>query len=96
MYLCFGCGSVGGVCGECVGGLDQGLECCDGVMTQCRNSLWVVFNPVAPYRYLLPNVYSLVAYIKNPDLFVCGCGTWFCLDIARFYEEQCQPSSGSA
>ena len=24
--LCFGCGGVGGICGEWIGGLDQGLE----------------------------------------------------------------------
>ena len=31
--LCFGCGSVGGVGGEWVGGLDQGREWWGGVMT---------------------------------------------------------------
>ena len=54
-----------------------------------------MFNHVAPYRYLLPTVYLFVADIANPDLFVCCCRTWICLDIARFYEEQCQPSSVS-
>ena len=55
-----------------------------------------MFNPVAPYRYLLPTMYLFMADIANPDLFVCGCRTWICLDITRFYEEQRQPSSGSA
>ena len=55
-----------------------------------------MFNPVAPYRYLLPNFYFSVTYIANPDLFACGSRTWFSLDIARYYEEHCQPSSGSA
>ena len=55
-----------------------------------------VFNPVAPYRYLLPNLYLFVADIANPDMFAYGSRTWICLDIARFYEEHCQPSSGSA
>ena len=55
-----------------------------------------VINPFAPYRYLLPTVYLSVADIAYPDLFVCGCRTWICLDIAHFYEEQQQPSSGSA
>ena len=32
----------------------------------------------------------------NSDLFVCCCRTWMCLDITRLYEEQLQPSSGSA
>ena len=47
-----------------------------------------MFNPVAPYGYLLPTVYLFMADIANPDLFVCGCRTWICLDITRFYEEQ--------
>ena len=55
-----------------------------------------MFNPVAPYRYLLSNLYLSVEDIANPDLFVCGSRTWISLDIARFYEEHCQPSSGSA
>ena len=55
-----------------------------------------MFNPVAPYRYLLPNFYFSVTDIANPDLFACGSRTWFSLDIARYYEEHCQPSSGSA
>ena len=29
-------------------------------------------------------------------IFVCGCRTWMCLDITRFYEEQRQPSRRSA
>ena len=31
--LCFGCGGVDGIGGECVGGLDQGLEGWGGVMS---------------------------------------------------------------
>ena len=54
-----------------------------------------MFNPVSPYGYLLPNVYLCMADIENPDLFVCVCRTWICLDITRFYKEQRQPSSGS-
>ena len=30
-----------------------------------------MFNPVAPYGYLLPNVYLFMADIASPDLFVC-------------------------
>ena len=52
--------------------------------TQC--SIDICFLP-----YVL-----FMADIANPDLFVCGCGTWIYLDIPRFYEEQRQPSSGSA
>ena len=31
-----------------------------------------MFNPVAPYQYLIPNLYLSVADIANPDLFACG------------------------
>ena len=55
-----------------------------------------MFNPVAPYRYLLPTVYLFVPDIVNLNLFVCACRTWICIDIARFYEERCHPSIGSA
>ena len=54
-----------------------------------------MFNPVALYGYLFPTVYLFMADIENPDLIVCGCRTWICLDITRFYEKQLQPSSGS-
>ena len=37
-----------------------------------------------------------MAHICNPDLLSCVCRTWICLDIARFFEKQFQPSSGSA
>ena len=33
MYMCLGCSGVGGVGGECVGGLDHGLEGWGGVMS---------------------------------------------------------------
>ena len=51
-----------------------------------------VFNPVVPYLYLLPTVYLFVSDIANPELFVCGCRTWICLDIAHFYEEHAWPA----
>ena len=52
-----------------------------------------MFNHVAPYQYLLPTLYLSVADIANPDLFACGSRNWISLDIGRFYEEHCQPSS---
>ena len=55
-----------------------------------------MFNPVAPYRYLLPNMYLSVAVIANPDLLACGSRTWISLDIARFYEEHFQLSAWPA
>ena len=51
-----------------------------------------MFNPVAPYRYMLHNLCLSVADIANSDLFACGSRTWISIDIARFYEERCQPS----
>ena len=62
----------------------------------CAPYVHPLFNPVAPYQYLIPTVYLFVADIANPDLFVCGCLTWICFDIADFYEEQCQQSIRSA
>ena len=35
-----------------------------------------MLNSVAPYGYLLPNLYLPVADIANPDFFVCGSRTW--------------------
>ena len=40
--------------------------------------------------------YLFIADIANPDLFVCVCRIWICLNITHFYEVQCQPFSGSA
>ena len=54
-----------------------------------------VFNPVAPYRYLLPNLYLYVADIANPDLLASSSRTWIRLDIERFYKLHYQPSSGT-
>ena len=56
----------------------------------------MVHNPVAPYQYLLPNLYLSVVDIVNPDLFACVSWTWISLDIDGFYEEHYQPSSGNA
>ena len=61
----------------------------------CASEVHPVFNPVAPYGYLLPNMYSFIADIAYPDLFVCCYRTWINLDITRFCKEQRQPSSGS-
>ena len=33
----------------------------------CASEVHPVFNPVAPYGYLLPNMYLFVADITNPD-----------------------------
>ena len=36
----------------------------------CVSEVHPVFNPVAPYGYLLPNMYLFIADITNPDSFV--------------------------
>ena len=78
-------------------GLDLGLEgwryVCVSTDSLCR---WQVQVSVycarrIPSRYMLPIVYLSVADITNPDLVACGCWTWISLDIARIFEEQCQP-----
>ena len=48
-----------------------------------------MFNPVAPYRYLLSNLYLSVVDIANPDLFVCGIQTWISLDRSAQYLARC-------
>ena len=36
----------------------------------CTSEVHPMFNPVAPYGYLLPNMYLFIADITNPDSFV--------------------------
>ena len=36
----------------------------------CASEVHTVFNPVAPYGYLLPNMYLFIVDITNPDSFV--------------------------
>ena len=36
----------------------------------CASEVHPVFNPVAPYGYLRPNMYLFIADITNPDSFV--------------------------
>ena len=62
----------------------------------CTSEVHPVFNPVAPYGYLLSDLYLFMADITNPDFLVLSCRTWIGLDITRFCEQQRQPSSGSA
>ena len=62
----------------------------------CTSEVHPVFNPVAPYGYLLSDMYLFMADITNPDFLVWSCRTWIGLDITRFCEQQRQPSRGSA
>ena len=62
----------------------------------CTSEVHPVFNHVAPYGYLLSDMYLFMADITNPDFLVLSCRTWIGLDITRFCEQQRQPSSGSA
>ena len=50
-------------------------ECCPDpgicifcLADSCASYVHPAFNPVAPYRYMLPNLYLDVADIANPDL----------------------------
>ena len=36
----------------------------------CASEVHPVFNPVAPYGYLLPNMFLFIADITHPDSFV--------------------------
>ena len=111
MCLCLGCGGVGGglrqgmegwcyVCVRCESGFSVWMAgpgiCVLCLADTCTSEVYPVFNPVAPYQYLLPTMYLFMADITNSDLFVCGCRTWICLDITWFYEEQGPSSSASA
>ena len=40
----------------------------------CTSEVHPVFNPVAPYGYLLSDLYLFMADITNPDFLVCR--TW--------------------
>ena len=79
MCLCFGCGGVGGVGREWLGawtrGGSSGVVLCPGICVlcladTCTFEVHPVFNPVAPYGYLLSDMYLFLADITNPDLFV--------------------------
>ena len=60
----------------------------------CTSEVHPVFSPVAPYGYLLSDMYLFMADITNPDFLVWSCRTWIGLDITRFCEQQRHPSSG--
>ena len=62
----------------------------------CASEVHPVFKPVAPYGYLLPNMYLFTTDIAHPASFVCCCFTWISLDITRVCEQQRPPSSGPA
>ena len=82
MCLCFGCGGVGGGLGPGYGGVglcDVCVSCESGISVYmagpgicvlCASEVHPVFNPVAPYGYLLPNMYLFIADITNQDSFV--------------------------
>ena len=60
----------------------------------CASWVHPVFNHVAPYRYQLPTVYLCMADIANPNLLVCSCRTWICLDITRFMRSSASHPAG--
>ena len=54
----------------------------------CASEVHLLYNPVAHYGYLLPNMYLFIADIANPDSFVLSCRTCITIDITHFCEEQ--------
>ena len=85
---------VGGVCGMCLARGGVGGEVDErigfGLYQSCGDMGSVghvsVFNPVAPYGYLLSDMYVFMADITNPDFLVYSCRTWIGLNITRFCE----------
>ena len=77
---CQGLGGWGGVMSVCVVSLDSLCRWQVQVYVYCARRIPAhlrctqCINPVAPYRYLLPNLYLFVADIANSDLFACGIG----------------------
>ena len=70
-----------------------------GICILCLAEYWRILGtpsvqPVAPYVYLLPTMYLFMADIANPDLFVCGCRSWICLDITRFLRSSASHPAG--
>ena len=60
----------------------------------CTSEVHPVFNPVAPYGYLLSDMYLFMADITNPDLLVLSCRTWTGLDITRFFSNSASHPAG--
>ena len=56
----------------------------------CTSEVHPVFNPVAPYGYLLSDMYLFMADITNPDFLVLSSRTWIGLAITLFCEQQHQ------
>ena len=71
-----GSGGVGWcyVCVSCESGLSvyiAGPCICELCLAYtCASEVHSVFIPVAPFGYLLPNMYLFIADIANPDSFV--------------------------
>ena len=60
-YVCVSC-----ECGFSVYMAGPGI-CVLRLVDTCACEVHPVFNPVAPYVYLLPNMYLFIADIANPD-----------------------------
>ena len=63
-----------------------------GLSTNPVVTMWCVCGCIVVMDVFGVDMYLFTADIANPDLFVCGCRTWICLDITCFYEVQHQPS----
>ena len=60
----------------------------------CTSEVHPVFNPVAPYGYLLSDMYLFMADITNPDFLVKSCWTWIGLDISAFVSSSASHPAG--
>ena len=55
----------------CILGVDgRSRYLCIMLGNTCASEVHTVFNPVALYGYLLPNMYLFIVDITNPDSFV--------------------------
>ena len=76
MGLELGSGTVGWcyVCVRCESGLSVYMAgpgiCVLCLADTCTSEVHPVFNPVAPYGYLLSDMYLFMTYITTLDLFV--------------------------
>ena len=54
----------------CVACLTAFVNCLVKLLIICTSEVHPVFNPVAPYGYLLSDMYLFIADITNPDFLV--------------------------
>ena len=100
-----GVGSEGGVSAYIrgSGGLSIAVNCEGGVvLCLCVLCVWILcIDGRSRYLYIVLGGYLHILGAPSVQScctisISCGSRTWISLDITRFYEEHCLPSSGSA